>query len=113
MNHMCGKNNMDLSNLVKRKSHRKKGKMAALQKSQNVVCPKPSKFVSSSYLFAKFGALDPSNNRNRCLEILDAAGALHTVIKQDISSIGTCFKLFLIYFFRLPRIVVDKRQFKT
>ena len=77
-----------MSNLVKHSTHMdsKEQKTAALQKKQNdnphICVPfsqyKPSVVLSPPYsqsVCAKIGALDPSTNRNRFLEIFDAAGA--------------------------------------
>ena len=57
--------------------------MVALLKRQNDICCSASSVVVSSFYSpslgefsaAKIGALDLSNNRNRCLGILGAAGA--------------------------------------
>ena len=77
-----------MSNLVKHSTHMdpRSKKIAALQRKQNdnphVCVPlsqdKPSVVLLPPYspsLCAKIGALDPSSNRNRFLEIFDAAGA--------------------------------------
>ena len=69
-------------------------------KSHGKVCNKqckPKAVVSSSYhpSLCEIGAPDPSNNRNRYLEILDAAGASSNYTPKGL------------FIHRLSKIIVD------
>ena len=55
---------------------------------------------------SKIGALDPSNNRNKCLEILDAAGASSHLAWQGLI-IHVDFSCLNLMFSWLLRIIVD------
>ena len=70
----------------------------------------PSEIVALSYchLFAKIGALDPTNNRKRCLEVLGAAGASSNYAPKGLVIQWQKDYSFLnLMFFRLSRIIVD------
>ena len=52
---------------------------------------KPSGDVSSSYLCVSSRGLDPSDNRNRCLETSEAAEASRPLVQKELSSLNLSF----------------------
>ena len=94
----------------------RRGKMAALSQRKNdiphlcvpLLQGKLCVVVSSSFCpsMCKIGALDSSNNRNRCLEILDSAGTSSNCVPKDLLVHGD-FPFFNVMFSRLSRIILD------